>query len=116
MASQSWWPDLSFSLLLPGHGRDQGVSPRTRAVAEIPRSGDRNDHHQGWQVSPIGLEERQGRGSEKQRRKVGLEKKREGKGGSGRRAQRTRGQRALGDILFDLFLIIEGCAVDPIFF
>lgn len=67
-------------------------------------------------MSLLGLEERQERGSEKQRRKVGLKKKREGKGGSGRRAQRTGGQRTLGNILFDSVLIKEGCAVDPIFF
>lgn len=40
-----------FSLLSLGHGRDQGVSPRKRTVAEISRSRHRNDHNQGRKVS-----------------------------------------------------------------
>lgn len=40
-----------FSLFPIGHGRDQGVSPRKRAVAEISRSRHGNDHNQGWEVS-----------------------------------------------------------------
>lgn len=42
-----------FSLFPVGHGRDQGVSPRKRTVAEISRSRHGDDHNQGWEVSRL---------------------------------------------------------------
>lgn len=36
-----------------GHGRNQGLSSRTRTVVEVPRSGHRDDHHQGREVSQL---------------------------------------------------------------
>lgn len=55
-----------FSLFLIGHGRDQGVSPRKRTVAEISRSRHGNDHNQSWKVSCGGPREIKGE-TEKER-------------------------------------------------
>lgn len=79
-------------LFLIGHGRDQGVSPRKRTVAEISRSRHGNDHNQSWKVSCGGPGE-----TEKERclgdpREGDLEKARGGGGGreKGKRTEESR--------------------------
>lgn len=75
-----------FSLLPLGNGRDQGVSPRKRTVAEVSRSRHGNDHNQGWEVSWPPLR-REGLGKSWGRRK-GVSEIRERRGGERRGAER----------------------------
>lgn len=62
-----------------GHGRNQGVSSRKRTVAEVPRSGHRNDHHQGREVSQL-LARKEGghwrEGGKKKKEEAGRKKNR----------------------------------------